>query len=182
MIFTKQSEFQRLYNSCVAFAKSYTYDEVTAESIASESMMIFWEKRKTLDADVPLLPYLLGITRNVTLHHLRAEQAEMGHVNELTEISNRELQYRIDTLAECDPHALFNEDIKSIISSVLDSVDDNARKAFISSRYQGFSYKEIAVMLGISEKTVEYHMSRVLSKLRVALKDYLPLISILLTV
>ena len=64
-VFSKQSEFERFYRACVAFAKSYTYDDATAESIASEAMLVFWEKQKTLDEDVPALPYLLGIARNL---------------------------------------------------------------------------------------------------------------------
>ena len=64
-VFSKQSEFERFYRACVAFAKSYTYDDVTAESIASEAMLVFWEKQKTMEEDVPALPYLLGIARNL---------------------------------------------------------------------------------------------------------------------
>lgn len=171
-----------MYKACVAFAKSYTYDRAAAESIASESMLIFWEKHKNLDADVPALPYLLGIARNVTLHYLRSEQSRSNHVNELAESSSRDLQYRMDTLQECDPHALFNEDIMRIINATLDDMDDNARKAFILSRYNGLTYKEISAALVISEKTVEYHISRVLSKLKVALKDYLPIVAILFSI
>ena len=40
--------------------------------------------------------------------------------------------------------------------------------------------REIAMELGISEKTVEYHISKALKVLRVALKDYLPLVGIFL--
>lgn len=182
MVFSKQEDFQRLYNACVAFAKSYTYDRAAAESIASESMLIFWEKHKNLDAEVPVLPYLLGIARNVTLHYLRSEQLRSSHINELTESSNRDLQYRMDTLQECDPHALFNEDIMRIISDTLEDMGDNARKAFILSRYKGLTYKEISAALMISEKTVEYHISRVLTRLKKALKDYLPLVALLLSI
>ncbi|MGN0191253.1 MAG: RNA polymerase sigma-70 factor [Candidatus Cryptobacteroides sp.] len=181
-VFSNQTEFQRLYKACVVFAKSYTYDEATAESIASESMLVFWEKQKTLDENVPALPYLLGIARNVILHHLRSEQSKSGHIDELTRISNRELQYRIDTLRECDPESLFDKDIRRILDETLGAMDDNARKSFILSRYYGYTYKEISMELGISVKTVEYHMSRTLSKLRVALKDYLPVIAILFTI
>ena len=181
-VFSKQSEFERFYRACVAFAKSYTYDDATAESIASEAMLVFWEKQKTLEEDVPALPYLLGIARNLILHHLRSEQSRSGRVDELTKHTHRELQYRLDTLQDCDPNALFNKDIRKIIDETLSLMDDNARKSFILSRYYGYSYKEISAMLGISVKTVEYHISRTLAKLRIALKDYLPIIAILFTI
>ena len=68
------------------------------------------------------------------------------------------------------------------MDETLSLMDDNARKSFILSRYYGYSYKEISAMLGISVKTVEYHISRTLAKLRIALKDYLPIIAILFTI
>ena len=38
------------------------------------------------------------------------------------------------------------------------------------------SYKEIAEILGISPKTVDYRIQQALKQLRVDLKDYLPLL------
>ncbi len=43
------------------------------------------------------------------------------------------------------------------------------------SRFDGMTYNEIAMELGISEKTVEYHISKALKILRSELGDYLPL-------
>lgn len=181
-IFSNQSEFERLYKACVTFVKSYTYDEVQAESVASEAMVTFWEKQKTLSEDVPSLPYLLGIARNILLHHLRAQMSDTKHLEQMKLSSIGELQYRLDTLEECDPHALYYEDINIIIAETLSHLSDNARKAFIMSRYYGMSHKEIAMTLGISHKTVEYHISHTISLLRENLKDYLPLISILISI
>ena len=38
------------------------------------------------------------------------------------------------------------------------------------------SYKEIAEILGVSPKTVDYRIQQALKQLRVDLKDYLPLL------
>lgn len=43
------------------------------------------------------------------------------------------------------------------------------------------SYKEIAVQLNISPKTVDYRIQQALKQLRIELKDYLPLIYLLFT-
>lgn len=43
------------------------------------------------------------------------------------------------------------------------------------SRFGGHSVKEIAEATGLSVKGVEYHITKALKALRVALKDYLPL-------
>lgn len=46
------------------------------------------------------------------------------------------------------------------IARALASLPDNCRKTFILRRVEGLSQRETASRLGISEKTVEHHMSR----------------------
>lgn len=48
-------------------------------------------------------------------------------------------------------------------------------------RFHDMSYKEIAVQLNISPKTVDYRIQQALKQLRIELKDYLPLIYLLFT-
>ena len=48
------------------------------------------------------------------------------------------------------------------------------------NRYERLRYKDIAETLHISEKTVEKHMVKALRILRERLKDYLPVILLLL--
>ena len=49
------------------------------------------------------------------------------------------------------------------------------REEFMMSRFQNKSNKEIAESMNISVKSVEYHITKTLKVLRVALKDYLPI-------
>ena len=45
-----------------------------------------------------------------------------------------------------------------------------------TDRFRDMSYKEIAEILGVSPKTVDYRIQQALKQLRVDLKDYLPLL------
>lgn len=51
---------------------------------------------------------------------------------------------------------------------------EQTRRIFEMSRYENLSYKEIALRLNISTKGVEFHITKALKVLRVALRDYLP--------
>lgn len=67
-----------------------------------------------------------------------------------------------------------------MLSAALAKLPDNIRIVFEKNRFEGMTYAEIAVEHNISVKTVEAYMTKALKHLRVELKDYLPLIILLL--
>lgn len=173
--------FKRYYKKCVLFAKSFVYDDLAAESIASESMMVLWEKTNGDDALASRpVPFLFGVIRNKALHFLREQNSLLRLKGEIDEERQKEIILRINSLEACDPHILYSADVQRIISDCLAELGSQTEKVFLLSRFEGMTYKEIAQELGISEKTVEYHLSKAIKKLRVALIDYLPVISIFL--
>jgi RNA polymerase sigma-70 factor (ECF subfamily) len=50
---------------------------------------------------------------------------------------------------------------------------EKRREVFLASRFDGLKYAEIATKLGLSQKTVEAHMSAAIKQLREGLKDYI---------
>ena len=50
---------------------------------------------------------------------------------------------------------------------------EKTRKAFMMSRYQNKSVKEIAGLLDVTVKGADYHIGKALQALRKSLKDYL---------
>ena len=56
------------------------------------------------------------------------------------------------------------------------------QEAFKLSRMQGMKHQEIAKQLGVSVQTVNYRISQAMKILRHELKDYLPLILLLLKI
>ena len=80
-----------------------------------------------------------------------------------------EVQFRIDTLESCDPHALFEGDVRKILRDTLDALGKKTDRIFALSRFEGLTNKEIAEELGITEKAVEYHITKDLRALRISL-------------
>lgn len=50
---------------------------------------------------------------------------------------------------------------------------EKRREVFLASRFDGMKYTEIAEKMGLSQKTVEAHMSAAIKQLREGLKEYL---------
>jgi RNA polymerase sigma-70 factor (ECF subfamily) len=90
------------------------------------------------------------------------------------------LQTKISTLEACDPDFLFSEEIQKIIDSTLNQLPKKTRQIFQMSRIEGLPYNVIAVKMNLSQKSIEYHISKALDVLRESLKDFLCIYPILL--
>jgi RNA polymerase sigma-70 factor (ECF subfamily) len=61
----------------------------------------------------------------------------------------------------------------------LEELSEQTAKIFVMNREEFKSYKEIAKELGISIKSVEYHISRALLTMRKHLKDYMAILIVI---
>ena len=66
--------------------------------------------------------------------------------------------------------------------TAIDKLPERCRQVFLKSRIEGKKNREIADELDLSMSTVENQMTIALRKLRIELKDYLPLLLFLLDV
>ena len=72
------------------------------------------------------------------------------------------------------------EELQKRIKEAVDALPPAYREAFVMHRFDNKSYKEIAEVLQVSPKTVDYRIQQALKQLRITLIDYLPLILLLL--
>ncbi len=68
----------------------------------------------------------------------------------------------------------------AIIERELRRMPEQRRRIFIAHRYEEMSYREIAAVYELSEGQVTYELRAAKEALKAALKDYLPLIGLLL--
>ena len=86
------------------------------------------------------------------------------------------LRMKLDSLEIFDQSILSEQDIEQLISEAIDSLPEKCREIFIKSKIEGKKQKEIADELNVSIKTVENQMNIAYKKIKVRLKDYLPLL------
>lgn len=162
------------YKKSFFFVKSYVHDDLAAEDIASESLIKLWEKLKTEEIDY-VEPLLLTILKNKALDYLKHEEVKRNALESIADWHLQELTVRISSLESCDPNEIFSQEVEKIIRETLSSLSEQTRQAFLLSRFEHKSNKEIAELMGVSVKGVEYHITKALKALRISLKDYLPL-------
>ena len=113
--------------------------------------------------------------KNKALDYLKHEEVKRAAFESMNDWHLQELSIRISTLESCDPNEIFSNEVENIIQNTLKSLSKQTCQAFLLSRFENKSNKEIAEQMGISVKGVEYHISKSLKALRISLKDYLPL-------
>jgi RNA polymerase sigma-70 factor (family 1) len=144
--------------------------EVTKE-IVQDLFMSLWEKRATLVID-NLSAYLYTAIKNRVVNYVEAQIIRKKHWDYYKRMIPE--HYRV---AQND--ASVNELIEAIQLG-MDHLPEKSKKVFVLNRMEGRSIAEIAHLLNLSEKAIQYHLTQSIKKLRLHLKDYIVLGSLFL--
>jgi RNA polymerase sigma-70 factor, ECF subfamily len=176
--------FDVYYKRFLLYAKSYVTDPADAEDIVQNLFFNLWEKREELIILTSLTAYLFRALHNRCIQYLRhkkvAAEFESFHL-----LKMKEAEIMIESSDFSFTEIQFKE-LQHIIEQTSESLPEKTREIFKLSRESYKTNKEIAGMLDIQIKTVEYHISKALKVFYYALKDFLilflPLISIALLI
>lgn len=171
--------FNEYYRRFIRFAIGYLKDEQMAEDFVSEAFTVYWENKADLLPETNPPAYILTIIKNKCLNHIKHLQIQQRVTVELRDHSEWVLQTKISTLEACDPDFIFSKELQEIIDNTLEKLPAKTRQIFSLSRDKGLSYKEIADKTNLSNKAVEFHISKALKHLRVSLRDFIALSTLL---
>lgn len=127
-----------------------------AQEVVQKTFVKVWTHRDTLNPVINIDVQIFRIARSLMIDELRklaVEKKRMGVVetDESEDSVNNQFQAR---------------ETRIKIEQILSTIPEQGRLVFRLSREEGMTYNEIAQQLSISPKTVEYHISRILSVLR----------------
>ncbi len=162
--------FTRYYTTLCAYTRLYVRGEVS-ENIVQDLMLWLWENRTTLHITESLSRYLFRATRNRCLKYLNHEMVERRVLGQLSEKLHEQFEA---------PDFYVIEELQERIRKAVEQLPPSYREAFELNRFQHKAYEEFAGLLDISPKTVDYRIQQSLKLLRIRLKEYLPLIAVLL--
>ncbi|MCY1719666.1 RNA polymerase sigma-70 factor [Prolixibacteraceae bacterium Z1-6] len=152
--------YPRLYN----FSKSFLKIEEGIDDILQEVFVKIWQNRKKINNSATFNSYIFTITRNLLLNELRSR------------LNNQNIKEEVRKLSVAQEYLSFNlyeyQELKEKVDKLINEIPDRQKEIFVLSRNEGLTHKEIAEKLGITTKTVEYHMSAALRFIREELKVY----------
>lgn len=149
--------YKRYWKQVYNFSRLYLISVDAAEEVVQEVFIKVWETREFLRADDHFKGLLFIITRNLIFNRHRKSLNEDFY--KVTVLAALEEPYNVEE--EIDTHNL-----QEYIDRLIDELPPRRREIFNLSRKEQKSYKEIALLLNISEKTVENQISEALKYLK----------------
>lgn len=162
--------YKQYYRGLCAFASQYVA-ETEIEEIVQETMMWLWENRTSLIPELSLKSLLFMMVKNKCLNNITH--------NQIKQRVHEKLFAKFENQFE-DPDFYIENELIALAAKAIRELPEDYRKAFKMNRFDNLTYNEIAERTGVSPKTVAYRISQALKILRVELKDYMPLLMVLL--
>jgi RNA polymerase sigma-70 factor (ECF subfamily) len=139
-----------------------------AEEIVQDIFLDLWKRRKVFDISVGLSAYLSVCVKYKVINLLARRNQHLRYSQHA---------FSLSTIADLSTqHTLQFEELQEQLIKETAKLPEKCRMVFQLSREQGYSQKQIAEQLKISEKTVESHISRALHSLRTGLSHLLTLL------
>jgi len=149
-----EKAFQILFHRYAEAIYAFLYTRVRSSELARDFVQDvftrFWSHRHTLDPDQGCKAYLFRIADRLLIDHFRKQGSRTAYQNAMkySESMAPDLELQIT------------------LQDTLQDLPESLRQVFILSRYEGYTYQEIANICEVSVKTIEKRMSEVLKILR----------------
>ena len=134
-----------------------TASEDDAKDLLQSTFLKLWHYRSSLNDTYSLDQQLFHIARTVLIDHIRKANKQkaisqtLGTLNEQMNLENfQSMEF----------------DTRRRMQHILNEMPELRKKVFELHKLEGYSYKEIAEHLGISEKSVDNHLAKAIKKLR----------------
>jgi RNA polymerase sigma-70 factor (ECF subfamily) len=172
-----EKAFSELFNRYWSTAHRIAYSKVrsleTTQEIVQELFITLWDKRETLM--VQNMPaFIATCIKNKAIKYIESQIVKekywtyyKNYIPQTESVTETELDYK---------------ELKEAIEAEVERLPAKSKKVFQLNRFQGRSVSEIASMLNLSEKAIEYHLTRSLKHLRPHLRDFLILILLTLPI
>lgn len=162
--------FRKYFRPLTVYAMKIIGNRQDAEDVVQDVFVQLW-KRNAESMREDMTAYLFVAVRNGCLKKIRHQKVVDRHEKTMRPYNR---------IIENPHHYLMLSEIEQCVEETLQEMPERTRDIFLLSRYERKKHKEIAETLQISIKTVEAHLTKVLSILRGRLSHHLALLYFLI--
>ncbi len=162
--------FAQLFKSTcpalIRYAGRIVHSHQTAENVVQDVFVKIWHHRDRIEPGTNLKAYIYKAVKNQALQHLRHLQV----------IERSRHNSRINNPQDSPEQVMQDKQLAQAVTQAIGELPPHRRMIFTLSKYDHYTYAEIAEMQNISIKTVETQMGRALKFLRKRLAHLLSMV------
>lgn len=152
----------RLYQ----FSFSFIKNKPLAEEAVSDVFFKVWLNRSELVNIQNIKAYLFKATYHTSLNYL--DEVKRKRAISLDEV---EVDLGMDLI--CPETELINKELKELIETAIEDLPPRCKLIYKMAKVEQMKYKEIAVLLEISVKTINHQLSIAIKKIGEVIRNYL---------
>lgn len=160
--------YNRYWSRLYVHALKRIQEEEAARELVQDVFTELWIYRQERKIHTSLAAYLYQAIRYKTLNHMQKQW--------IRERYSIEIQSQAADGHNATEESVFFEELYNRVDTLSSSLPPQCKKVFELSRKEYKNNREIAEELSISEKTVEFHLTKALRYLRIHLSDSLTFI------
>jgi len=134
------------YDKLINIAKRFNSTVFTPEDFVQETFIRLYNKRELLNEDVLFDKQIYTICKNIIINHVNRE-------NKIIPLD----PYQVDIPQEETDTGIF-EDRREKLHNFINQLPEQQQKIFTLHKLENLSYKEIAEITDLSEKTIANHI------------------------
>lgn len=157
--------FYSYKNRVKGFVHKMLPPHISSDRIVQETFVRIWKKRDKIDPSKNFSAYLFTISKNLILDELKTSISK-----KMVYVENYVLE---EIIHEQEVVETTEEELEEMLQKGIEKLPERRRQIFSLSRFEGLSYKQIAVRLNISENTVDTQIRKSLQFLRQELSNFL---------
>ena len=148
------------YDKLINIAGRFNFTVLTPQDFVQETFLRLYNKKELLNEEVLLDKQLFTICKNIIINHLNRE-------NKIIQLDPLQFEM-VQEEAETD----FFEERKEKLQNFINLLPEQQQKIFTLHKLENLSYKEIAAITDLSEKTIANHIYLASKFIRKKVEDH----------
>jgi RNA polymerase sigma factor (sigma-70 family) len=148
------------YDKLINIAKRFNFTVLTPQDFVQETFLRLYNKRELLNEDVLFDKQLFTICKNIIINHVNRE-------NKIIQLDT--FPVRVE---EEDTEAIIFEERKEKLYNFINLLPEQQQKIYTLHKLENLSYKEIAEITDLSEKTIANHIYLASKFIRKKIEDH----------
>ncbi|PXY46368.1 RNA polymerase sigma factor [Flavobacterium hydrophilum] len=148
------------YDKLINIAKRFNFTVLTPQDFVQETFLRLYNKKELLNEDVLFDKQLFTICKNIIINHVNRE-------NKIIQLDPSQFQPEHE-----DSETGIFEERQEKLQTFINQLPEQQQKIFTLHKLENLSYKEIAAITDLSEKTIANHIYLASKFIRKKVEDH----------